>query len=68
MAVRRAARTLGLRPVGSLGVVVRAYKTGVLSLPEADVILDDLCSRSSLYVTRAIVEMAVEELRRRLDE
>jgi predicted nucleic acid-binding protein len=63
LAVRDAATRLGLTPVGSLGVVVRAYHRGLLSLPDAERRLADLYDVSSLLVTRAIVELAIERLR-----
>lgn len=65
LAVRETAKQLGLTPVGSLGVVVRAYRQGLAALTEAERHIADLYSVSSLFVTRAIVEMAVEELHRR---
>jgi predicted nucleic acid-binding protein len=67
LAVRKAARSLHLTPVGSLGIVVRAYQAGGyrLTLTEAEQILWALQDTSTLFVTRAIVELAIEELRRR---
>lgn len=63
LAVRKAAKHLGLRPVGSLGVVVRAYREGKISLEDAEQYLIDLYETSTLFVTRAIVELAIEQLR-----
>jgi len=65
LAVRRAAKGLGLTPVGSLGVVVKAYRLGHLSLAEAEHLIADLYDVSTLFVTRAIVELAIEQLRER---
>lgn len=62
LAVRRAAKQLAFTPVGSLGVVVKACKLGRISLVEARKNLLDLQDVSSLFVTRAIVELAVESL------
>lgn len=64
LAVREAAKHLNVVPVGSLGVIVRACKTGVISLPEAEKKMNDLYDVSSLYVTRTIVELAIEQLHR----
>jgi predicted nucleic acid-binding protein len=63
LAARDAARALGMTPVGSLGVVVRAHHLGILSLTDAERTLCDLFQLSSLFVTRTIVDLAIEELR-----
>jgi hypothetical protein len=47
-----------------LGVIVRAYRVGQLSLADAERHLTDLYAVSSLFVTRAIVELAIEQLRK----
>jgi hypothetical protein len=62
LAAREAAKRLALTPVGSLGVVIKAYRRGLLTLAEAQTSIADLYNVSSLYVTRTIVEMAVEQL------
>ena len=64
LAVREAAKRLHLTPVGSLGIIVRAYRIGQLSLADAERHLTDLYAGSSLFVTRAIVELAIEQLRK----
>ena len=63
LAARDAAKAVGIRPVGSLGIVVRAFHLGRIALPEAEDALDQLYTVSTLFVTRAIVELAVEQLR-----
>jgi hypothetical protein len=45
-----------------LGIIVRAYRLGQLSLADAERHLNDLDVVSSLFVTRAIVELAIEQL------
>lgn len=62
LAVREAARRLCVRPVGSLGIVVRAHKEGVLTYSEAEKSLIALYEESSLFVTQTIVEIAIEQL------
>lgn len=64
LAVREAAKRLGLTPVGSLGVIVRAHRVGQLSLVDAERHLSDLYAVSSLFVAPAIVELAIEQLRK----
>jgi predicted nucleic acid-binding protein len=63
LAVRRAAKELGLTPVGSLGVVARAHRMGRISTDAAERLLRQLYTVSSLYVTPVIVELAIERLR-----
>ena len=67
LAARQAARRVGITPVGSLGIVVRAFCLGRLSLRDAELRLAALYDVSSLFVTRAIVEWAIEQLRHATD-
>ncbi len=62
LAVRRAAKRLGLTPVGSLGIIARAHSVGRLSREDAERHLRNLYAVSSLFVTQAIVELAIERL------
>jgi predicted nucleic acid-binding protein len=62
LAVREAAWDLGFQPVGSLGIIVRACLTGLIPLGEAEHRIAQLYEVSSLYVTRTIVELAIEQL------
>ena len=63
LSVREAAKQLSLTPVGSLGIVIRAYRVGHISLADAERYLNALCDTSSLFVTRVIVDLAIEQLR-----
>jgi predicted nucleic acid-binding protein len=63
LAVREAATRLNVKPVGSLGVVAKAYRLGRISLVDAERHMTNLYDVSSLFVTRAIVDLAVERLR-----
>ncbi|MBS1254156.1 MAG: hypothetical protein MAG451_03212 [Anaerolineales bacterium] len=65
LAVRRTAKQFGLTPVGSLGIVVRAYREELINLEEAEQHLIDLYDVSTLFVTRAIVELATQQLHKR---
>jgi predicted nucleic acid-binding protein len=64
LAVRDAAKRLQFTPVGSLGVIVRAYHRGELSFAEAEHHLTELHEVSSLFVTRTIIDLAIENLRK----
>lgn len=63
LAAREAATRLSVAPVGSLGVIVRAYRVSRISLEEAERLLLRLHAATSLFVTPAIVELAIERLR-----
>lgn len=62
LAARDGAHRLRIRPVGSLGVVVRSFHLGLIRRDEAVESLEMLYDMSSLFVTRAIVEIAIEQL------
>lgn len=63
LAVRKAAQALGLTPIGSLGVVARAHRMGRISMDAAERHLRGLYAVSSLFVTPAIVDLAIGRLR-----
>ena len=62
LAVRGAAKRLKLLPVGSLGIVAKAYLLGKISMADAQHHILNLYEVSSLFVTKVIVEMAIEQL------
>jgi predicted nucleic acid-binding protein len=63
LAVRRAAKAIGLTPVGSLGIVARAHYLGRIAREAAEKYLQELYTVSSLFVTQTIVDLAIERLR-----
>lgn len=65
LAVRTSAKKLGFQPVGSLGIIVRAYHYEQIRLAQAVTSLEALYTTSSLFVTRAIVDLAIEQLHQR---
>ena len=62
LAVRDSAKRLHLTPAGSLGIVVKAYSFRHILLHEAERHITDLYEVSSLFATRAIVELAIDQL------
>ena len=64
LSVRKAAKRFLMTPVGSLGVIVRAHRRGHSPLVDAERHLIALYDVSSLFVTRALVDIAIEQLRR----
>ena len=63
LAVRDATKNLELTPVGSLGIVVRNYHLGIITLEKAQEHLYNLQEISSLFVTPVIVELAIKQLK-----
>lgn len=54
---------IGLTPVGSLGIIAKACRMGRIPFETAERHLRDLYTVSSLFVTEAIVDLAIESLR-----
>jgi predicted nucleic acid-binding protein len=63
LAVRDVCRQRSVTPVGSLGIVVRACRRGLISIGQAERCLIRLHRESSLFVSAAIVEIALAQLR-----
>jgi predicted nucleic acid-binding protein len=62
LAVRETAKRLSLIAVGSLGIIAKVYRLGQISLADAEKRMMSLYDVSSLFVTRTIVDLAIEEL------
>lgn len=60
--LRDAAAAVDVRPVGTIGVLIRAAATGVISKQEAAASLDALLETSSLFLTRRLWERARDAL------
>lgn len=60
--VRDVLKSRGFKPVGSLGVLLRAYREGLITFHEAIQSLDDLLETSTLYITSRIIENAKHSL------
>lgn len=64
LAVRDAAKKLKIIPVGSLGVIIRSFQENIIPLSLAEEHIMNLYEISSLFVTKTIVDLAIEELRK----
>jgi predicted nucleic acid-binding protein len=62
LAVREVSPVLGMTPVGSLGIIIRAYSRGLVSLSQAEAHIAALSDASSLFVTSAIIELAIAQI------
>lgn len=63
--LRDAARSVGVRPVGSIGIVLRAARGGLLDADDAEKALDGFLGRSSLFITPSLIDEAKRALRAR---
>lgn len=63
LAVREASKRLNIRPIGSVGVIIRAYHLKVISIESMEHQLYQLYETSSLFVTRTIIDRAIEAIR-----
>lgn len=61
--VRDAAEALRIRPVGSVGILLRAATVGTMDTGAIDKALTALHETSSLFITRDLVDRAREALR-----
>ncbi|MBD3341169.1 MAG: hypothetical protein GF353_18835 [Candidatus Lokiarchaeota archaeon] len=64
LAVRDIARKLEITAIGSLGVILRSYNNKFLNFHEAEKHILNLYEKSSLYVTKTIIDLVLEKLRK----
>lgn len=61
---REAGKELGFEVHGSVGIIARAYKMGMIGLGDAEIALNDLYFASKLFISKAIIDEAIEKLKR----
>ena len=54
---------LDLKPMGTLGVVMRAYRDNIINQKEAIDILNGIYKTSSLFVTKELIDYAAGEIK-----
>ncbi len=64
LAVRDAAQKLKITPVGSIGIIMKAFVNKIISRSLAEKYISDLYNISSLFITSTIIEMVIKEIRR----
>ncbi len=64
LAARRAAKKIGFTPVGTLGIIVRAYRHQRIPLQKAEQCLLNLSKFSTLFVTKTLIDIAIEDLQK----
>ena len=63
--LRDAAKLIGLTPVGTIGILIRAYRERHLSIKKFDEALDNLLSKSSLYITKKLILQVKKVIKRK---
>jgi predicted nucleic acid-binding protein len=61
---REAASTLGLRVKGTLGILVQAYRAGLLTNEQRDVAFQTMIERDDIWLDRSLIQRIWAELRR----
>ena len=61
---REVASALELKPVGSLGIIIRSYREKLIAQKEAISLIHALHENSSLFVTGRIVNYTIAELKK----
>lgn len=56
-------KSMGIQPVGSIGILLRAYREKIISYDDAAKALEDLLEISSLYVTSKLIQNAKKALK-----
>jgi predicted nucleic acid-binding protein len=66
LAAREAAKKLGLKVKGTLGVLVEAVRKRFLSESEMDFIFNALLKRDDIWISKALIQSVAKELKREL--
>jgi predicted nucleic acid-binding protein len=59
---RAEARRLGLRLCGTLGVLVRAYRKGLLTLDQVELLLREIAARPDIWISARLCEQVLASL------
>lgn len=61
---REVAQALEIKPVGTLGIIMRGYREKIISQKEAIELLNKLHKESSLFITSELINYAIKEVKR----
>lgn len=67
-AARSEARRLGLRLRGTLGTLVQAYRQGLLSFDQTDLLIREIAARPDIWISARLCEQVLASLRREDEE
>lgn len=60
---RAEARHLGLRMVGTLGILARAFRRGLLSLDQVELLIREIAERPDIWISAKLCEQVLASLR-----
>lgn len=63
-AVRLAAKTAGIRAYGTLGILIRAIRRKQLTLAEVVGLLEQVPSRTTLFIRKKLLQEIIEEVKK----
>mgnify|MGYP000886601266 CR=1 FL=1 len=61
---RSEARRLKLRVRGTLGVLAQAYRAGILSFPDVELLIQEIAARPDIWIGAKLCEQVLQALRR----
>jgi predicted nucleic acid-binding protein len=62
-AARTEARRMKLRMRGTLGLLSQAYYSGILSLPQVELLIQDIAARPDIWIGTRLCEQVLQALR-----
>ncbi|MFL6236240.1 MAG: DUF3368 domain-containing protein [Thermoanaerobaculia bacterium] len=60
---RAEARRLGLQVKGTLGVLVEAFRAGLLSFEETELLLLEIAARPDIWISEQLCHQIIEQLK-----
>ena len=61
---RRAARSVGIRPRGTIGVLVEAVARGRLTIVEFELLVEEIGARPEFWISEQLCDAALETVRK----
>lgn len=62
--VREVAQHLDIKPVGTIGVIMRCFREKIINQEKAIEILKDIHKKSSLFITSKLINYAINEIKK----
>lgn len=62
-AARHEARRLGFTVRGSVGVVAQSYQHGILNLSQAELLLQEIATRSDIWISERLCQQVIQSIK-----
>lgn len=62
--VREIAKYLGIKPVGTVGIIMRCFREKLITQKKAIEILKEIHKKSSLFITSELINYAINEIKK----